>query len=169
MKRQIILAAILLLMAAQSASAVCPVCTVAVIAGVGLLRVWGVDDLISGIWIGALVISSSLWLLDYLNKKKKKFKYMGPATTLIMYVLFLVPMYYAGLLGNSTGTIFGLDRLLVGIIIGSVFFLGGTGFDNYLRSLNEGKVLFFYQKVILPMTFIIVASIITQLILMIMA
>jgi hypothetical protein len=34
---------------------VCPVCTIAVAGGVGLCRYLGIDDLISGSWIGALL------------------------------------------------------------------------------------------------------------------
>jgi hypothetical protein len=36
---------------------VCPVCTIAVAGGVGLCRYLGIDDLISGAWIGALLFS----------------------------------------------------------------------------------------------------------------
>jgi len=35
----------------------CPVCTIAVTAGVGLSRWLGVDDLISGLWVGGLLVS----------------------------------------------------------------------------------------------------------------
>ena len=35
------------------AKAICPVCTVAVGAGIGLSRWLGIDDSITGLWIGA--------------------------------------------------------------------------------------------------------------------
>jgi len=53
--------------------AFCPVCTVAVGAGVGLCRYLGIDDLISGAWIGGLLMSLTLWTIEWLNKKKIKF------------------------------------------------------------------------------------------------
>lgn len=35
----------------------CPVCTVAIGVGVGLCRYLGIDDLITGLWIGALLLA----------------------------------------------------------------------------------------------------------------
>ena len=52
--------------------AVCPVCTVAVGAGVGISRLIGIDDSITGVWIGGLIISSGLWMGDFIRKKKWK-------------------------------------------------------------------------------------------------
>jgi len=43
------------------ALAVCPVCSIAVAGGVGLSRWLGIDDTISGIWIGGLIISLAIW------------------------------------------------------------------------------------------------------------
>jgi hypothetical protein len=39
---------------AETASAICPLCTIAVGAGVGLSRWIGVDDAVTGLWIGGL-------------------------------------------------------------------------------------------------------------------
>jgi len=55
--------------------AVCPLCTVAVGAGLGVSRVIGIDDAISGIWIGGLIISGGLWMGDFIKKKKWKISY----------------------------------------------------------------------------------------------
>lgn len=44
--------------------AVCPVCTVAVGAGVGFSRYLGIDDTIAGLWIGALIVSVSMWTIN---------------------------------------------------------------------------------------------------------
>jgi hypothetical protein len=148
---------------------VCPVCTVAIAGGVGLLRVLGVDDIISGLWVGGLVLSMSLWLVDWLRKKKVSFRYDTFIITAVMYALTIVPMYYSGMIGSvAYNRIFGFDKLLVGIVSGSFVFLCGVGFDRYLRSINGGKVVFFYQKVVLPVSFMVIASMIIQLTLMIL-
>jgi len=52
------------------AFAICPVCTIAIGAGLGLSRWLGVDDVISGIWIGGLLVSTSLWTVNWLRSKK---------------------------------------------------------------------------------------------------
>jgi len=66
--------AVLISLIAKSAFAVCPVCTVAVGAGLGLAEYFGIDDSISGLWIGALIVSMSIWTINWLNKKEIRFK-----------------------------------------------------------------------------------------------
>jgi hypothetical protein len=57
---------------------VCPICTVAISGGVGLCRYLGIDDLISGVWIGALLFSLFWLTIDWLNKKRIKFLFRKP-------------------------------------------------------------------------------------------
>ena len=52
---------------------VCPVCTVAVAAGIGVLEKWGVNNIIIGIWLGALIVSSIAWMIDWMNRKNVHF------------------------------------------------------------------------------------------------
>ena len=57
------------------AEAVCPLCTIAVAGGVGFSRWIGIDDTISGLWIGALTLSMALWNINWFDKKKIHFKF----------------------------------------------------------------------------------------------
>jgi len=45
------------LLFAKKALAVCPICTVAVATGIGFSRWLGIDDTITGLWIGGLTVS----------------------------------------------------------------------------------------------------------------
>jgi hypothetical protein len=45
--------------------AVCPLCTIAAAGGIEVTRILGVDDLISSIWIGGLIVSMSFWMADF--------------------------------------------------------------------------------------------------------
>lgn len=54
----------------SKAYAICPLCTVAVGAGVGVSRSLGIDDVIVGLWIGGLLVSSSMWLFEWLKGKE---------------------------------------------------------------------------------------------------
>ncbi|MDP3917891.1 MAG: hypothetical protein Q8Q30_01815, partial [Candidatus Woesebacteria bacterium] len=56
----------------QPVKAVCPVCTVAVAGGLGLSRYFGIDDSIIGIWSGGLMVSLTLWTIDWLSRKNWK-------------------------------------------------------------------------------------------------
>ncbi|HIU65153.1 MAG TPA: hypothetical protein IAC63_00740, partial [Candidatus Enterousia avicola] len=53
---------------APFANAVCPVCTVAVGAGLEGMRLLGVDDVITGIWAGGLTLSLFFWTAGWLKK-----------------------------------------------------------------------------------------------------
>ena len=50
-----------------SAQAVCPLCVVAIGAGLGLSEYLGIDDTISGSWIGAMLIATAWWNINWFN------------------------------------------------------------------------------------------------------
>ncbi len=144
---------------------VCPVCTVAVGVGVGFLREFGVNDIITGIWFGALIVSSIAWMIDYLNRKNIHFLFRKILVILVFYAIFIAPLYF----WKINGAIVMTPLLLNGVIIGTFVFIAGVLANNYLKKINEGKVLIFYQKIIVPIAFLIIASIIAHLILLIRA
>lgn len=146
---------------AQSAFAVCPVCTVAVGAGLGLSRYFGIDDTLSGVWVGGLILSSSLWLTDWLSKKKwlKKTRINDLIIGVLFYLLVVVPLWFAQIIGHPFNTILGIDKLVFGSLIGIVAFIFGIWADKYVRKL-KGKILFPYQKVAFPVGALVIASLI---------
>ena len=126
--------------------AFCPVCTVAVGAGVGLCRYLGIDDLISGTWIGGLLMSLTLWTIDWLNKKKIKFLFRKPLILIFWYAIPILPLYGLGILGHPKNKFWGIDKLLFGIISGSLLFLISFFFHNFLVKKNGGKVFFHFKR-----------------------
>jgi len=138
--------------------AVCPACTVAVGAGVGLSRWLGIDDTITGLWVGGFLISSSLWLDSYLDNKKIKFPRRTFVLVLIFYLVTVLPLYFTEIIGHPYNKIWGIDKLIIGIGVGSVLFLASVFLDKYLRRKNGGKVIFYYQKVALPVTLLLLGS-----------
>jgi len=139
---------------------VCPICTIAVGAGVGLCRWLGIDDLISGAWIGGLLMSLAIWTIDWLNKKKIKFLFRKPLILIFWYAISILPLYQFGIIGHPENKFFGIDRLLFGIISGSIIFLISVFFNNLLLKKNEGKVFFPFQKVVIPVSFLLILSLI---------
>jgi hypothetical protein len=144
---------------------VCPVCTVAVAAGVGVLRELGVSDIITGIWFGALIISSIAWMIDWLNRKNIHFIFKPQLVIVVFIAVFIWPLYQWNIMGVTSNVIFGIDRILFGVIIGAITFLLGVASNSYLKKINEGKVLVNYQKILIPLVYLIIASIITELLL----
>jgi len=149
---------------ANVAKAVCPICILAVGAGLGLSRWFGVDDVISSIWIGALLSSLSIWTIILLNKKGWGFKYQKAVISIAYYALVLVPLYYSDIIGHPLNKIFGIDKIIFGSAIGTAVFLVSIRLHNYLKKKNDVKSFFPYQKVVLPVAALILTSLIFYII-----
>lgn len=144
----------------KMAFAVCPVCTVAVGAGLGLAEWLGIDDSISGLWIGALIVSMSLWTINWLNGKNIRFKGRKILIFLAYYAIIFLPLWFKGKIGHPLNRLCGIDKLLFGIILGSVLFAGGVIFHNYIRKKNDNKSYFKGQKIVAAVVPLIIACII---------
>ncbi len=145
------------------AKAVCPVCTVAVVAGLGLSRWLGVDDTVSGIWIGGVILSSSFWLAGWLKKKNITFPYLTVISAVIMYAVVLFPFKFGNIIGHPLNTLWGVDKLILGILAGSVVFLAAVFADRKVREV-KGKQLFIFQRVIFPVGALAIASFVFYLV-----
>ena len=148
------------------AHAVCPVCTVAVAAGLGISRWLGIDDAVTGIWIGGLILSSGLWIADWIKKRGWQIPYPTLLSIIAMFLLVIPPLYLTHMIGLSGNTLWGVDKVLLGTIIGSLVFLIGVFIDKWLRTINNNKVYIYYQKVIVPVFLLTLSSFILYLITM---
>lgn len=140
--------------------AVCPVCTVAVIAGVGLSRWLGIDDSISGLWIGGLTVSVIIWTLNWMNKKNYHFPAREFLIIIGYYVLIIAPLFFTDILGHPLNKLWGVDKLLLGIIIGSLSFLSGALLYNWMKKRHDNRAYFPFQKVVMPILPLIILSLI---------
>ncbi len=147
-----------------SASAVCPVCTIAVGAGLGISRTLGIDDAVTSVWIGGLILSMSFWFIDWVGKKRNKplTAKWQLLTTLLMYIFVLLPLWFGKYIGRPLNTIYSFDKILFGTLWGSLAFLLGKWADEKVRQ-EKGKQLFVYQKVIFPVSSLIITSVILYL------
>ena len=148
------------LLTAVSVRAVCQLCTMGAIAGVGFFRWLGIDDLITGVWVGGLLLSSLLWFWYWLVKKKPAVKKVRWLIVFGWYAVSVLPLYFIGIIGHPYNKIWGIDKLLFGIMAGTIIFALAVRLNDYLKKKNQGKVYFPYQKVILPIGFLAVASVI---------
>ncbi len=152
----------------KPAYAICPVCTIAVGAGVGISRYLGIDDTISGIWIGGLMSSSALWLINFVKSKFKKKTSNVNVLSFLLFVLtvllFLVSLKLSGILGHELNTIWGIDKVLVGITVGSISFLIGQKVHKTLLRINRNRVFIPFQKVEIPLLALLITTIIFYLI-----
>lgn len=129
----------------------CPVCTVTVVAGLGISRFFGIDDLLTSIWIGGFILSFSFVFHSWMVKKWPKMltAHSLQFTIFLMYVLALLPLY-------KTPTI---SRIIYGTAIGAVAFMAGVYADKLQRKKYE-KIFFPFQKVVFPVLMLILASVV---------
>jgi len=148
------------LLIAKNALAMCPICAIAVGAGIELSRILGVDDMITGLWIGGLTVSLITWNLDWFKRKNINFRWKIFITSVIYYMLIVVPLYFMGVIGNPANVILGnwFDKLSLGIILGSVAFWFSAEWYESLKSNNGGKAYFPFQKVAMPVGMLTVLS-----------
>jgi hypothetical protein len=139
----------------------CPVCTVTVIAGLGISRLLGIDDLITSIWIGGFILSFSFITINWIAKKWSKLnsKYYYFPTVVLMYLFVLVPLKLGGTIGILRNTIWGIDKIIFGIIIGSIVFLIGVWADKFQRKKFK-KIFFPFQKVVFPVLALFITSLV---------
>lgn len=142
-----------------SAQAVCPVCTIAVAGGVGFSRWLGIDDTITGLWIGGLIVSFIFWTINWLNKKNIRFFGRKIIITVAYYLLTILPLYYTNIMGHHLNKIWGIDKLLFGITIGSIAFLAGALTYQKVKE-KRGKAHFHFQKVLMPIAPLIILSLV---------
>ena len=135
-----------------SVMAHCPLCTAATVAGVGVTRSLGWDDSIVGVFVGAMIVSSALWVNNIFKKRNmggNTFLRMGSITA-VTFVLTVLSIYYAGIFGPAnTYRIFGMERILFGSLSGGVISFAAFFASDEIKKRNEGKILFSYQTMIL--------------------
>lgn len=153
-----------LLLFPSSTQAVCPLCTIAVGAGLGFSRWIGIDDMVTALWIGALIVSSAFWLQSFSEKKNWPLLRSKIFSLLLMYLFVIPPLFWMGMIGHPSNTLWGVDKILLGIAFGSIIFFLAIFFDNFLRQIHEGKVYIYYQKVIIPMLLLTLSSFIFYMI-----
>jgi hypothetical protein len=163
MKKYFLFFALAVLSFGAKAQAVCPVCTVAVGAGVGFSRYLGIDDTIAGLWVGALIVSVSMWTINWMNKKNWKFKGREILVTFLYYAITVWPLFYLKIggetvMGHPFNKIWGIDKLLLGIILGSVAFFASEKWYDYLKKNNDNHAYFPFQKVAMPVAALAILS-----------
>ncbi|MDD4409761.1 MAG: hypothetical protein PHW52_03880 [Candidatus Pacebacteria bacterium] len=138
--------------------AICPICTVAVGAGIGFSRWLGVDDSITGLWIGGLTISMIVWGNSWISSRRITSKGWSILARIAYYLLVLVPLYYVGIFDSIfLGKV---DNLFIGFATGSLGFWFCSDLYYYLKERNGNRAYFPFQKVLMPIAPLIICSII---------
>ncbi|MBI2549837.1 hypothetical protein HYV83_01495 [Candidatus Woesearchaeota archaeon] len=150
---------------AKPALAHCPLCAAATAGGVAATRFLGVDDAVTGTFMGGFVVSTALWF-DLWLKKKRNGKELLPFQSTIFIIaslaLTILTFYLAKLLGSSDPAyhMFGVDKLLVGTIVGTAVTVGAFALHKWIRKVRGGKSLMPFQGIIVTLLFLAATGVI---------
>lgn len=167
MKKAILLflcAVVAVVFLVPAAMAVCPVCTVAVGAGLEGARLLGVDDVITGIWAGGLTLSLFFWTAGWLKKHGVKSAFWQIVVPFVFYYALLGMVYLLPGITFGANTLWGIDKFLLGTIVGTVAFYLGARWYIKIKRENGGHAKFAFQKVVVPLFFLFIATAIFWLI-----
>jgi hypothetical protein len=137
----------------------CPICTAAVIGGVGLARWLKIDDAITGLWVGGLIVSTIIWTINWCNRKKLNFWARDILIVIAYYTIIIIPLYYYNIIGHPLNKLWSVDKLMLGTVIGSIFFYAAyLQYEKYKK--EHGKALFPFQRVVMPVGTLLALSLI---------
>ncbi len=140
-----------------AALAHCPVCTAATAVAVGAGRVYGVDDGIMGVLIGGFLVSSALWLNNVFKRRNwVLFPGQGLAIVVASLILTIVGFQKGNLLTGAL--LWGMPRLLAGMLVGTGAAMAGEGVHASLRASNHGKNHIALQGMIILLASMLVAT-----------
>ncbi len=136
----------------------CPLCVAAAGAGLSLSGVLGIDDSITGIWLGAFIGATSLYTQKLLGSRWQLVlkRWVGVLGSLVFVFLTIFSFYKFNLVVRH-GDIFGFDKLAFGMVLGVGVFLAMDYFNNLIK-IKNGKALFPYQSIVLSFFAITLAS-----------
>jgi len=142
------------LLVPTSAYAICPVCVGGVAAGLGLAKFLGIDDLITGLWLGAMLVAITMLTEEWFAKKgwlQKLGKLRLVLIALITIGSVIYPLYSLDYINfHFDHVLWGIDKLLIGPAFGMLGFVSGYFLDAQIKRNNSGKARFPFQRVIVP-------------------
>jgi len=135
----------------------CPICVITVGGGLLIAKKLGIDDLLVSIWISGLNTAIAFWIANSIKKKVLNNPILWSAFLFITSILYF---YFSKQMGRLGNTLFGIDKILLGMTIGMLVIFLANLVDIMVRKKNKGKVLFTYQKVVVPLFLLLVFTLI---------
>ncbi|GHU00606.1 hypothetical protein FACS1894186_1530 [Alphaproteobacteria bacterium] len=134
----------------RPAAAVCPVCTVAIAGTLGILEFFGIDDLVGGLWIGALVICFVILTQQWLNKKGWR-AWWVKVLNVLCYYGFTFSVYLLPDRKFGANAIWGVDKLALGIVCGTMSVVCTQAIYLWIKKLHGGHPWFPFQKIVMQL------------------
>ena len=140
------------------ANPACAVCTVGVVAGLGVARQLGVDDGVVAIWSGALLALIGYWTILWFDKKGWNFAFRNPIL-MALSLAVIGGVYIKDLVYTPKPIlIFYLDPFLFCALLGALILIYSSVFYQWMKAKNGGHAHFPFEKVVLPIAALALAS-----------
>lgn len=139
-------------------SAHCPLCVAGAGVGLTLSRWIGLDDSITGLWLAAFLGTMSFWIYPSFMRKihKPGWFWLKPAIYILIFASSIWSFYRFNLVIRME-KMFGLDKLIFGMVTGGVVFYLVDEINNLIIRL-KGKVFFSYQRMVVALGSILLLS-----------
>ncbi len=152
---------LLFLSSIKTSYGMCPLCTAGAAIGLSLARYYGLSDLIVGLWLGALAVSTGLWIAKITKKRLgRKMPLQTPIIFSLAVAATVIPFYYAGFFNGMPGmsdTLFGINKLFLGIIVGGIITYAGAPMSNLVKKIRGAA--FPFQGIFITLGLMMLASI----------
>ncbi len=142
-----------------SANPACPVCTIAIGASLGVARELGVEDTVVGLWAGALLTLLGYWAVVFFERRNWRF--VGRDFLLMLMSVGMIGFIYINEVQYTPEVIwhvFYLDPILFSAVLGMLLFVFSQKFYGWMKRRNNGHAHFPFEKVVLPLIFLLAAS-----------
>src|SRR3989344_5892903 len=139
----------------------CPICSAATGTLVASARVVGVDDIVVGTFVGAFAISTAFWVSNFITRRFKKTIHFQPyVLSAISLVSTVISFYMSNLLGTMPSFLYvlGMERLLFGMVIGSILSIVAFKMHTLLRRYNNNTNYLPFQVMVVSITILIAAN-----------
>ena len=148
--KEIILSLFFISILSSISFAHCLLCVGATGAVVATARFYGINDMITGLFVGVFIVSTSLWFHIILKKRHNGKNYI-PMQSLAIIIsgiaTILIAFYFTGdLVGTS---VLGMSTIVVGTAIGSAVSSLSFLINDLMRSINENKNYVPFQPIVL--------------------
>ena len=141
------------------ANPACPICTIAIGAGVGVAESLGVPTAIVGLWAGALLTLLGYWMIKFFDNRGWKF--WGRNALLIGLSVAMIGFAYVGDIDYTPEWIWGfiyLDPILFGALVGMIVFILTGNLYEWMKRKNGGHAHFPFERVVLPVVALALCS-----------
>lgn len=138
-----------------------PVCAIGIASGLGISSWLGINDITLGLWIGALILSLSIQFNIFLTRKGKSFPFSFWVILLSSWILSFLPILI-NLDKYTSCIICGFPEIICGSILGILTLFLVDKANLFVIDKHNKKVYFYYQKIIIPVIGLIIASMIIE-------